>query len=238
MDFLTRLDATVVALAADLARRSEAIDRLVMQIHGLDLFKGGVLLALIVWIWFAAENRPVLRVAMLKTIAAGLLTAIVSRGIQNVLPPRPRPMNAGGAFVPPYGLTPEAIANMASWSSFPSDHAALFFALAVGIWMVHRGLGAFALAWSAIVICLPRIYLGLHYASDVLGGALIGIVAAVVMYRLPGRLFAPVVRIEERWPGPFYAVAFILSFELARLFWDARSAMTGLIASARLIASQ
>ena len=112
---------------------------------------------------------------------------------------------------------------MSSWSSFPSDQAALFFALATGIWLVNRRIGAFAFVWTAIAICMPRVYLGLHYASDIVGGAILGVAATLALQRLPDTLAEPILRLEVRWPGPFYAAAFLFCFELAGLFWDSRS---------------
>lgn len=236
---VAQLDGMSVDLVAHLARRSEGLDRLIMHLHGLDVFKGGVLLTLLAWIWFSAgPDRSSQRIAVLKTIMAGLLAAVVSRGLQNFLPPRPRPMTAAPDFVAPFGLTPEAIEKMSSWSSFPSDHAALFFALAAGIWLIDRRFGAFALLWTAIVICLPRVYLGLHYASDIIGGGVLGLAATLIMHRVPDRAVEPACRLEKRLPGPFYAVAFIFSFELAGLFWDLRSTAAQVVASAGLLAGE
>ena len=87
-----------------------------------------------------------------------------------------------------------------------------------------------ALLHAAILICLPRVFLGLHYASDVLVGAAIGIGMACVM-NLPyvrTRVAAPVLTLARRYPGAFYAMAFILSFELAMQFDELRSLAQGL----------
>ncbi len=237
-DLVSQMDAAVVDFVADLARQSEAVDRLVMHVHRLDLFKGGVLMALIAWIWFSRdENRPVHRPLMIKTILAGLFATVASRVMQNFLPPRGRPMNAASDFVAPFGLTPDGIEAMSSWSSFPSDHAALFFALATGVWLVSRRLGAFALAWTLVAICLPRIYLGLHYASDIIGGAVLGIAATLVFRRLPDWIVEPVCRFEARRPGPFYATAFLFTFEFAGLFWESRSTAMQIVNSMKLLAA-
>jgi hypothetical protein len=52
----------------------------------------------------------------------------------------------------------------------PSDTAALAFALAAVAWSSSRRLGAAAVAWAAVVTCLPRLYIGYHYLSDLLVG--------------------------------------------------------------------
>jgi undecaprenyl-diphosphatase len=65
--------------------------------------------------------------------------------------------------------------------SFPSDHATATFAIAAAFLlhgMRRRGLGFLVVA---LLVALSRVYVGTHYASDVLGGALTGIVAAGVV---------------------------------------------------------
>jgi undecaprenyl-diphosphatase len=62
--------------------------------------------------------------------------------------------------------------------SFPSDHATATFAIA-GAFLLHgkRGCGiAFLIA--ALLVAFSRVYVGTHYASDVFGGAVTGIIAA------------------------------------------------------------
>ena len=66
--------------------------------------------------------------------------------------------------------------------SFPSNHAANSFAIAGLISFFYRKYTA-PLFTIALLIGLSRIYLGRHYPSDVLGGAIFGLlVAALVIY--------------------------------------------------------
>ena len=63
-------------------------------------------------------------------------------------------------------------------SSFPSGHTGTSFAAAGVLWQtLPRLYGAGALALAAL-IGLSRLYLGVHYPSDVLGGMLIGLTIA------------------------------------------------------------
>jgi undecaprenyl-diphosphatase len=77
--------------------------------------------------------------------------------------------------------------------SFPSDHATAAFAIAVAILLRHRKAGVVALVLAALV-AVSRVVVGVHYPSDVLGGAAIGALAALVLWH-------PSVR------GPLHALA-------------------------------
>jgi undecaprenyl-diphosphatase len=67
--------------------------------------------------------------------------------------------------------------------SFPSDHAIAAFAIAVSLLLANRRAGIAALI-VGVVLCIARVAAGTHYPSDVIGGALIGSAAALLV-RLP-----------------------------------------------------
>ncbi len=69
---------------------------------------------------------------------------------------------------------------------FPSDHATAAFAIAVAILLRKRGWGIVALAF-ATVLAIGRVAIGVHYPSDVLGGAALGTAAALVLWAPPLR---------------------------------------------------
>ena len=58
--------------------------------------------------------------------------------------------------------------------SFPSGHTASGMAAAYALWLQNRKLGAPALVLAAF-IAFTRLYLYVHFPTDVLGGAVLGI---------------------------------------------------------------
>lgn len=71
--------------------------------------------------------------------------------------------------------------------SFPSGHTACSFAAATVIFlMCPRKVGVPAMV-LAVLISLSRLYVGVHFPSDVIGGALIGIGAALLALQIYGK---------------------------------------------------
>lgn len=66
---------------------------------------------------------------------------------------------------------------------FPSCHAANTAALATFIILLFRirALSIFMVVW-ALAICYSRMYLGVHYPSDILVGMTVGIIYAILVY--------------------------------------------------------
>ena len=78
-----------------------------------------------------------------------------------------------------------ALINHSDSGSFPSGHMALFFALSAAIYCYNRKLGWFFLVGSA-VMGVARIFCGVHYPLDIIGGAVIGIVSVWLVNKVIG----------------------------------------------------
>lgn len=81
---------------------------------------------------------------------------------------RPRPYSAAGA-----NIEPLFIKTGSDEHSFPSRHVACAFVIAVTLLPYFTAAGVFATLIGA-VLAYVRFALGLHYPSDLLGGALLG----------------------------------------------------------------
>lgn len=110
----------------------------------------------------------------------GALAVILSRGIITTIIQffyyHPRPFES-------YGFSPLFAE---SGSSFPSGHAAWFFALAMIVWYTNRKWGWWFFA-LATLMGLARIYAGVHWPLDVIGGVAIGIASGVFVKWILGK---------------------------------------------------
>lgn len=109
---------------------------------------------------------------------------------------RPRPYESHAQLIPLLARSHDP--------SFPSDHASAAFGIAFGVLFVARRPGLVFLAY-AILIGASRVLAGMHYPTDVLAGALIGLAAAILTTRLYDRLLAPAVRLVSRVTDPLIA---------------------------------
>jgi membrane-associated phospholipid phosphatase len=119
----------------------------------------GVVLAIV-----DGSNREAwLICAALGPIAIGLNYVV------KLIAKRPRPVLEG---LPPLGGAPSSL-------SFPSAHATSSFAVATAMTRVEPwGALAFLLA---LALSLGRPYLGMHYPSDVLVGAVLGVALGLIV---------------------------------------------------------
>jgi undecaprenyl-diphosphatase len=221
---VNHVDLSVIHFLNPYARVSRGFDVFMVSIAFNNLFKAGPLLVAVWALWFANDptGRQERRTRIVSAMLASCFAAAVSVGLTHVLPLRPRPLiDPQLNFVLPFGMDAQ------DWdriSSLPSDHAALFFALAGGLFLVSRTWGSLALLHVLLFIALPRAYLGLHYASDLAAGAAIGLTLVWIFNtrwvstHVSQRLLA----LESVRPDIFYPAMMLLSYAIADLFHDGR----------------
>ncbi|MEU0215514.1 phosphatase PAP2 family protein [Streptomyces sp. NPDC006265] len=158
----------------------------------------GLLLAivlLVVWCWWSVRRRgdedaaSTVAALVWAPLAAGMavLVNVPIRGFVE----RPRP------FLDHQGL--EVLVQGKTDYSFVSDHATIVMAMAVGLFVAHRRFGLVALV-LALFGGFIRVYMGVHYPTDVVGGFALGTAVALLLSPLAMALLTPVVKAVERSP--------------------------------------
>jgi undecaprenyl-diphosphatase len=77
--------------------------------------------------------------------------------------------------------------------SFPSNLAAVLFAIAIPIFMKNKGWGIVLLV-IATLASFGRVYMGIHYPFDILGGAAVGVIGAFLALGT-ARLITPLINL-------------------------------------------
>ena len=124
--------------------------------------------------WLARRcSDPRRMSALVWTALAALLALAINQPIGHAV-----------AELRPYQTMPNVLVLVGRTSdySFPSDHAVVAGAVAVGLLFVHRRLGLLA-ALAAVLLAFTRVYVGAHYPIDVTAG--LGLGAAVLLLGLP-----------------------------------------------------
>jgi undecaprenyl-diphosphatase len=114
--------------------------------------------------------------AWLKTVILAMISASVARlGVKTIILffiQRARPFTATQDI---HVLINTSFSEQ--YQSFPSGHALIFFAIAFTAYLHDKKWGLFFLV-SAILMGIARVAVGVHYPSDIVAGAIIGILSA------------------------------------------------------------
>ncbi len=125
---------------------------------------------ILVIIYFFLKKEKALALLLIFTLVVNLFVASILKSDFE----RERPYQI---------LEAKKLINAEDNSSFPSRHAELAFAFSTIMIFFYRRFGLLLILISAI-IGIGRIYVGIHYPSDVVGGALIGILLSIFILKL------------------------------------------------------
>lgn len=162
------LDATITHTINELAGHNTVIDQLMIWISTIGV---PILVLAVAMQWWRKPDRPRIR----HVIVAAGFSFLLGLGLNQLIllfVHRARPYDGG---------TTNLLIERSADFSFPSDHATATFAIAAAFLLHGARRSGFAFLAAACLITFSRVYIGTHYASDVFGGALTGIVAALVV---------------------------------------------------------
>lgn len=171
------MDYGLFKIINGLAGKSFIVDKIFMFIaQYLQYFFGLVLIAL----WFKKDSKE----QVLSNRRAGIFAMIamgIAVGINHIIAffyfrPRPYTEHVAKLLLHP-SVDP----------SFPSDHATAAFAIACAVLFMNKSFGRIMIA-VATILAFSRVYVGLHYPFDVIGGAIIGCITAYLIHKFSKRL--------------------------------------------------
>jgi len=170
-------------------------------VHALDVLETALVVAIAaaaVLAWLAARPGGPRRwkLASASALASGALGYALDQLVHAGWD-RARPYDSHAGIWHPFAHSHDA--------SFPSDHASAAFGIAWAVFLYDRAVGAAFLA-VAFVLSWLRVVLGFHYPADVGAGALVGLVAALLVVRAGRPAIAFLVARVERLTDPLAGV--------------------------------
>jgi undecaprenyl-diphosphatase len=172
IELLVSIDQRVALFINSFVGRSPLFD-FVMKGLANDYFMPVVSCLALVGLWFSGHDIPERRynqkVVFKAALSLGVADGVVA--LFNLFLFRSRPFSE---------IPVHVLINKPWDSSFPSNAATVFFGLAFAVWLNDRRLGAFLMAITSIM-GLGRVYAGMHYPLDIIGGAIIGFACALAV---------------------------------------------------------
>lgn len=134
---------------------------------------------LLMWFWPPLKQTRSRR-AVVYAVVAGVVALIINVIISHAAPYRPRPF-----AIDPHGV--HLLVSHPPDTSFPSDHVAGSFGFAVGLFFAGATDGFLAVG-LALAVAVARVFVGVHWPTDVIMGGVVGIVSGLGVLAGRGRL--------------------------------------------------
>ena len=164
IESITALDLSILDFIRNTL--SSPVADIIMKCLTYSIEYGAMAILVFIVMMFVKKMRKTGFAVMGATLSVLLFGELILKHIVC----RPRPFVVNSAI--------DIIIKAPSGFSFPSSHTATCFAMATAIYLFHKRLGIIAYVYAALV-AFSRMYLYVHYPSDVFCGVIIGICCGI-----------------------------------------------------------
>jgi undecaprenyl-diphosphatase len=217
--FVNGLDLAALAFTIALVDAVDPVRGILARIVDLYLVKTALPMTLLWFLWLSPSGRLEEKLGLVASSLAGLVAALaIGRMGQLLLPARLRPIS--DPDLAPTLPLPGLAELFDGWSSFPSDHATVAGAMIAAAFALSRPAAVLLALWLFFANLLPRLYLGIHWWSDVLAGLALGagVTWAMISLGPPAWALTRLRRLVTASPALALAGMFLVSFEIASNF--------------------
>lgn len=188
LELIIRVDQSIVLWISHLVGKSTILDS-VMILLASDYFVPVCISLMLLCLWFMGrdfkERDRNQKAAVCAATTIGLAMGVVL--VANSIWRHPHPFQDMPQLL-------DSVTNHIFYPihdpSFPSNSSCLTFAAAAGVWQFNRKWGLIVLI-PAILMPLAKVYAAVYYPSDVIGGAVLGILTAY----FTSKIFMPVLHL-------------------------------------------
>lgn len=166
-------DANIFEAINSLADHSKIID--LIGIFLADYLPYLMLLLLVSFLFWPKKDKIKNRAMVLVSIVAALIARFGVKTMILFFYDRPRPY-----IELTFAHKLISVSAAENLQSFPSGHALFFFALSAVMYSFNKKLGIFFLACSTLM-SIARVFVGVHWPSDILVGAILGIIIGAII---------------------------------------------------------
>jgi undecaprenyl-diphosphatase len=188
LGLIIQVDQGIVSWISRLVGKSGALDR-VMILLASDYFLPVCISLILLCLWFTGrgfkERDRNQKACVCSAITIGIAMGFVL--VANSIWRHPHPFQDMPWLLEPVTMH---IFYPIHDPSFPSNSSCLTFAAAAGVWQFNRRWGYMMLI-PAVLMPLAKLYAAVYYPSDIIGGAILGILTAFFV----ARIFMPLMHV-------------------------------------------
>jgi undecaprenyl-diphosphatase len=226
---MNAFDQAITEFIANFFDRSGHTLDAILFISHTNLLKGFMFAVLVWYLWFkVGEVSLDKRVQLLATLISVFFVIAASLCLTRLVPFRQRPFTNPDFH---FNYSVPMSFYLRRMSSFPSDHASVFISLATGFFFVSPKIGRMVILYTLLIILFPRLYLGYHYPTDLLAGAVIGASITTFFNRsatVRNMISKWIIPLVNHYPGYFYSLLFVVTYEIAETFEGSKEILIAL----------